>query len=94
MDNTTDFNLENAVKNGSLTTCHLYKLGEVYQKKIKIFREPVIANDPYGSRLVKLKIRQPHCLETGKTYNLTFRVTFLREYSVEIEVLSAQEAKD
>lgn len=95
MNNATEFNYDEAVKNGSLITCYQYKLGEVYQRKIKMFQDPVIANGPYGARLVKLKIRTaPFQLTTGKTYNLNFRVTFLREFSVEIDVLSAAETKD
>ncbi|MBP3346420.1 MAG: hypothetical protein J6L86_05260 [Alphaproteobacteria bacterium] len=95
MNNATEFNYDEAVKNGSLTTCYQYKLGEVYQRKIKMFQNPVIANGPYGARLVKLKIRTaPFQLTAGKTYNLNFRVTFLLEFSVEIDVLSAVEIKD
>ena len=60
-----------------------------------MFQYPVIANGPYGARLVKLKIRTaPFQLTAGKTYNLNFRVTFLLEFSVEIDVLSAVEIKD
>ena len=60
-----------------------------------MFQNPVIANGPYGTRLVKLKIRSvPFLLMTGKTYDLNFRVVFLREFSVEIDVLSAAEVKN
>ncbi len=95
MNKATEFNYDEAIKNGSLTTCYQYKLGEIYQKKIKMFQNPVIANGPYGTRLVKLKIRSaPFLLMTGKTYDLNFRVVFLREFSVEIDVLSAAEVKN
>lgn len=88
------FNYAEAVKNGSLEKCYQFELGKVYTKEIKIYQNPVIANGPYGIRQVSLKIRStPFNLITGKTYKLTFLVTFLRDMSVEIEVQSAQEIK-
>ena len=47
MNNATEFNYDEAVKNGSLTTCYQYKLGEVYQRKIKIDRKSTRLNSSH-----------------------------------------------
>lgn len=89
---TENFDYQDAVKRGSKEVCYLYKLGETYHKKVQWFKKPVIKNGPYGARLVTLKLKStPVELIAGKTYDMEFRVTFLREMSVEIEVISAQE---